>query len=371
MSQLFSKTLLALGISMAATALCSAPASAAETKKPVKAKAKAKTKVVDESSIKPATPEDEPDVAGSKVVEFNCELGATVTIYSNETDNAHVALRWKKRLHRLTRVGTTTGANRFENRNYGLIWIGIPAKGMLLDSRQNRQLANECKSLTEEAFVPQPPETMPTAVAAPATPTIETPSPAAVVGMPQAAPVGVILPNTPAAPAPAAVEPAAIAPALVAPAVVTPAVVAPAVVAPAVVAPAVVAPAVVAPAVVAPAVVAPAVVAPAVVAPAAVAPAVVAPAVVAPVTPPPAPVAPAPVAPQPTPAPAPAESTMKPLFLAPKTPPAAVTPAAEPAPATPPAQPNVFEPKVPAGPATPAAEPVETKPVVTEPEVKK
>jgi hypothetical protein len=28
---------------------------------------------------------------------------------------------------------------------YGLIWIGIPAKGMLLDSKQNRQLANECK----------------------------------------------------------------------------------------------------------------------------------------------------------------------------------------------------------------------------------
>jgi hypothetical protein len=29
---------------------------------------------------------------------------------------------------------------------YGLIWIGIPAKGMLLDSKQNRQLANECRN---------------------------------------------------------------------------------------------------------------------------------------------------------------------------------------------------------------------------------
>ncbi|MCY1251071.1 hypothetical protein D9M72_647880 [compost metagenome] len=25
------------------------------------------------------------------------------------------------------------------------MWIGIPAKGMLLDSKQGRQLANECK----------------------------------------------------------------------------------------------------------------------------------------------------------------------------------------------------------------------------------
>jgi hypothetical protein len=35
---------------------------------------------------------------------------------------------------------------RFENTNFRLIWIGIPSKGILLDSRLNRQLANECKS---------------------------------------------------------------------------------------------------------------------------------------------------------------------------------------------------------------------------------
>ncbi len=73
-------------------------------------------------------------------------MGNKVTIYSNASDEAHIALRWKKRLHRLTRVGTTTGANRFENKLYGLIWIGIPAKSMLLDSKQNRQLANECRN---------------------------------------------------------------------------------------------------------------------------------------------------------------------------------------------------------------------------------
>jgi hypothetical protein len=89
---------------------------------------------------------DEPDTTGSTTIEFNCELGNKITIYSNADDDRHIALRWKKRLHRLTRVGTSTGANRFENRLFGLIWIGIPAKGMLLDSKQNRQLANECKN---------------------------------------------------------------------------------------------------------------------------------------------------------------------------------------------------------------------------------
>jgi hypothetical protein len=89
---------------------------------------------------------DEPDTTGSTTIDFNCELGNKITIYSNADDDHHIALRWKKRLHRLTRVGTSTGANRFENRLFGLIWIGIPAKGMLLDSKQNRQLANECKN---------------------------------------------------------------------------------------------------------------------------------------------------------------------------------------------------------------------------------
>ena len=28
----------------------------------------------------------------------------------------------------------------------GIVWIGIPAKGILLDSRKGQQLANECKS---------------------------------------------------------------------------------------------------------------------------------------------------------------------------------------------------------------------------------
>ena len=62
------------------------------------------------------------------------------------SDDKHIALRWNKRLLRLTRVDTSTGAHRFENRRQGIVWIGIPAKGILLDSKKGQQLANECKS---------------------------------------------------------------------------------------------------------------------------------------------------------------------------------------------------------------------------------
>jgi hypothetical protein len=88
----------------------------------------------------------EPDTAGHLSLDYNCALGDKVTIFSNDADDKHIALRWNKRLMRLTRVDTSTGANRFENRRQGMVWIGIPAKGILLDSKKGQQLANECKS---------------------------------------------------------------------------------------------------------------------------------------------------------------------------------------------------------------------------------
>jgi hypothetical protein len=88
----------------------------------------------------------EPETAGITGADYDCALGDKVTIFAKEDDIDHIALRWKTRLHRMTRVQTTTGAHRFENRRQGLVWIGIPAKGILLDSRKGQQLANECKT---------------------------------------------------------------------------------------------------------------------------------------------------------------------------------------------------------------------------------
>jgi hypothetical protein len=96
-----------------------------------------------------ANAEDEPiseaNIQSSSATIFNCELGNKITTYTNPDDNKHLAIRWKNKLHRLHRVATTTGANRFENTKYGLVWIDIPAKAMLLDSNKGQQLANECR----------------------------------------------------------------------------------------------------------------------------------------------------------------------------------------------------------------------------------
>lgn len=88
--------------------------------------------------------EHEPDTTGTTSWNLSCELGNNITVFANEADNRHIAIRWKNRINRLTRVSTSTGANRFENKKAGLLWIDIPAKGMLLDTKKGRQLANEC-----------------------------------------------------------------------------------------------------------------------------------------------------------------------------------------------------------------------------------
>ncbi|WP_194074947.1 hypothetical protein [Undibacterium parvum] len=110
------------------------------------------TKTKSTKTTKAATPavvdedEAEPNVQMSKSFEYKCELGNTLTMYTNVDDQQHVGMRWKHRIYRMTRMETSTGANRFENTKAGFVFIGIPAKGLLLDSRRGQQLANECKT---------------------------------------------------------------------------------------------------------------------------------------------------------------------------------------------------------------------------------
>jgi len=135
-------TLLLVAVSMTAAppiALAQDKHSSSGKSSTKKAPAKKEPAVVDEDDL-------EPDVSASATTEYQCELGNKLTIYRNEEDNKHIALRWKKQLLRLKRVDTTTGANRFENKKNGWVWIDIPAKGMLLDSKKGQQLANDCRT---------------------------------------------------------------------------------------------------------------------------------------------------------------------------------------------------------------------------------
>ena len=133
-------------------AFASTESSTTKTKSTAKkAHAKAAAAPVEKMSLSSDADDDEhePEVGGTKSADFLCEMGNKLTIYKNDDDDKHIAIRWNKRINRLTRVTTTTGANRFENRKVGLVWIGIPAKGILLDAKKGQQLANECKNTDE------------------------------------------------------------------------------------------------------------------------------------------------------------------------------------------------------------------------------
>ena len=87
-----------------------------------------------------------PVTSGSTTIDYRCEMKDSLTIFMNNNDTSHLALRWKNHLYRMHRVTTSTGADRFENTRAGLVWIGIPSKGMLLDAHHGQQLADDCKT---------------------------------------------------------------------------------------------------------------------------------------------------------------------------------------------------------------------------------
>jgi hypothetical protein len=75
---------------------------------------------------------------------FRCEFGSAVGIKMGD-GLQNVNLTWKGKTYVMLPVKTATGALRFEDRSSGMVWIQIPAKSMLLDSKIGQPLANDCK----------------------------------------------------------------------------------------------------------------------------------------------------------------------------------------------------------------------------------
>ena len=84
--------------------------------------------------------------ADAAPVELLCELGQRLSVLGDVIRDNVIELGWQGRMYRLQRVGTSTGANRFEDPVSGMIWISIPDKAMLLDGRRGEPVANECRA---------------------------------------------------------------------------------------------------------------------------------------------------------------------------------------------------------------------------------
>ena len=129
-STLVSTTLLA-----SLLAACATKAPVAETA-PAAAVAPASAVVVQEAPRRAAL------VAGK----FQCAQGNRVEVSADPQRPDAIRLDWKGRMYPMMAVGTSTGALRYEDAASGNVWIQIPAKSMLLNTRAGQQLANECRT---------------------------------------------------------------------------------------------------------------------------------------------------------------------------------------------------------------------------------
>jgi len=79
---------------------------------------------------------------------YRCEQGLRVQIERETRDrvNYRINLGWNGNNYRLERNFSYSGLPRFEDAESGLVWIDLPWKGMLLDGKTNKPLANECRA---------------------------------------------------------------------------------------------------------------------------------------------------------------------------------------------------------------------------------
>jgi hypothetical protein len=83
--------------------------------------------------------------AHSSTADLMCERAQPVFVGGDVVSDNVIELVWRGRSYRMQRVGTTTGAQRFEDPVSRLIWISIPSKSMLLDGGKGEPIVSDCK----------------------------------------------------------------------------------------------------------------------------------------------------------------------------------------------------------------------------------
>ena len=81
-----------------------------------------------------------------------CEMGQPMSVNGDHRLDNVIEVLFRGRAYTMERVRTSTGAHRFEDTQNGLVWIGIPAKAMLLDSRRGAPVVNDCKVASAPAL---------------------------------------------------------------------------------------------------------------------------------------------------------------------------------------------------------------------------
>jgi hypothetical protein len=87
-----------------------------------------------------------PEVGEVHTGRMVCELGNSVTVTPDPQQPARFIVQLKKNTYYMTPVETTTGAVRLEDAQAGAMWLQLPNKSMLMNSKLGQRMADECQS---------------------------------------------------------------------------------------------------------------------------------------------------------------------------------------------------------------------------------
>lgn len=75
-----------------------------------------------------------------------CELDNVVSVQPDPQSPSRFIVRLKKNTYYMTPTETTTGAIRMEDAQAGAVWLQLPHKSMLMNSKLGQRMADECQS---------------------------------------------------------------------------------------------------------------------------------------------------------------------------------------------------------------------------------
>ena len=87
-----------------------------------------------------------PEVGEVHTGRMVCELGNSVTVTPDPQQPSRFVVQMKKYTYLMTPVETTTGAVRLEDAQAGAMWLQLPNKSMLMNSKLGQRMADECQS---------------------------------------------------------------------------------------------------------------------------------------------------------------------------------------------------------------------------------
>lgn len=75
-----------------------------------------------------------------------CELGNAVSVTPDASQPGSYWVQMRQHRFHMTPVTTTTGAVRLEDTHAGAMWLQLPHKSMLMNSKIGQRMADECQS---------------------------------------------------------------------------------------------------------------------------------------------------------------------------------------------------------------------------------